>query len=658
MASTNNSNVVEPTGLGETQPKRHTHLQPDEPLVGPPKGVNSLYDIFYNAVTKYADRPLMGVRPIVDGVAGDFVWSTFEQVYTRVKNFGAGLLQLGFQSEMTLGIFSENRPEWTIAEQASYMHNFTTVPLYATLGAEAVRHTLTEAEITVMCATLEKTQYLLEVGGEALSVLKQIIVMDNQLTPEVETLAKQADVLLYRFQDVEALGEEHPADPTPGNLDSIATICYTSGTTGTPKGAVITHLNILSIFEGVTFLGRHSLFYTVAPEDRYLSYLPLAHALERVILMLFMGAGARVGYYQGSPLKLMDDICTLKPTILMTVPRVLNLVYHKVQAAIKGMDQERKNQFNTAYAAKKDSVVNGTAISSEVETVFKPFRQVLGGELRLVVTGTAPLSNDIMEFLRVVLGTVVAEGYGQTEATSAIALTDIHQLEVGHVGYPYPTVEVKLVDVPELGYTVKDQPFPRGEIYARGTSIFQGYYKNPGQTREALTEDGWVRTGDVGLWDAKGRLVIIDRRKSMFKLAQGEYVAPEKVENFYATHPLVTQIYVTGDSQQSYTVGIIVPEPTVLSLVLQKAGFEAAERPLADLCRDPKVRKIVLDLLTEHVKSSDIKGFERMKAIHLESTPFTPQNGLLSSSMKLKRFTLNRHYADQVKELYAEMNQA
>ncbi|KAJ1654998.1 medium-chain fatty acid-CoA ligase faa2 [Dispira simplex] len=603
------------------------------------------------------DRPLMGVRPIVDGVAGDFVWSTFDQVHTRVKNFGAGLLQLGFQSEMTLGLFSENRPEWTIAEQAAYMHNFTTVPLYATLGAEAIRHTLVQADITVMCATLEKTQYLLDVGGEALSALKRVIVMGNQLSSEVETLAKQANVTLHRFQDVEALGEIHPADPTPGNLESIATICYTSGTTGTPKGAILTHLNILSIFEGAAFLGRRSLFYTVTPEDRYLSYLPLAHALERVILMLFMGAGARVGYYQGSPLKLMDDICTLKPTVLMTVPRVLNLVYHKVQAAIKGLDQEKQNQFNAAYAAKKNSVFNGITVPSVVEAAFTPLRQVLGGEVRLIVTGTAPLSSDIMEFLRVVLGTVVAEGYGQTEATSAIALTDIHQLEVGHVGYPYPTVEVKLVDVPELGYTVQDQPYPRGEIYARGTSIFQGYYKNPSQTRETLTEDGWVRTGDIGLWDAKGRLVIIDRRKSIFKLAQGEYVAPERVESFYATHPLISQIYVTGDSQQSYTVGIIVPEPTVLGLVLRKAGFEAVDRPLVDLCRDPIVCKVVLQLLTEHINSSDIKGFERMKAIHLESIPFTPQNGLLSSSMKLKRFTLSKHYANQIKKLYAEMNQ-
>jgi len=263
----------------------------------------------------------------------------------------------------------------------------------------------------------------------------------------------------------------------------------------------------------------------------------------------------------------------------------------------------------------------------------------------------------VLDFLRICFSAQVFEGYGQTENFVGGCITLSGDLEAGHVGAPFPCSEIKLVDVPEMEYTSKDEPNPRGEICIRGPSVFKEYYKNPEKTAETIDKDGWLHTGDIGMWDEQGRIRIIDRLKNIFKLAQGEYIAPEKIEGVYQKHELVTQAYVHGDSLQSTVIAIIVPaEPAIKSFATEHG--ELASLSFEDLCKNPTVKKHVLKEITAFGKKNDLKGFENIKGVYLESTEFTIENDFLTPTFKLKRDIAKKHYSKEIEEMYAEINKA
>jgi len=230
-------------------------------------------------------------------------------------------------------------------------------------------------------------------------------------------------------------------------------------------------------------------------------------------------------------------------------------------------------------------------------------------------------------------------------------------LEAGHVGAPFPCSEIKLVDVPEMEYTSKDKPYPRGEICIRGHSVFKEYYKNPEKTAETIDKDGWLHTGDIGMWDDQSRIRIIDRLKNIFKLAQGEYIAPEKIEGVYQKHELVAQAYVHGDSLQSTVIAVIVPsEPDLKKFAAEHE--ELASLSFEDLCKNVTVKKHVLKEITAFGKKNDLKGFENVKNVYLESKEFTIENDFLTPTFKLKRDIAKKHYSKEINEMYTEINNA
>ncbi|KAI9340406.1 hypothetical protein DFJ73DRAFT_662061 [Zopfochytrium polystomum] len=639
-----------PSIPGEGKPRVSAFL-PNGKVVTLPEGIKTVYENFLHGVKIAGEKPYLGTRPITNGVAGPYVWQTYNEVFKRVKNIGCGMAKLGLAPNSNIGLFSINRAEWIIAEQGCFMFSHVTVPLYDTLGAESIEFICNQTKLPLIFATKDKAATIVTLKSK-LPHLKALVVMDSP-DEQIISLAKAAGLEIHSFLDVEQLGRENPVDPVPPTTETLGTICYTSGTTGTPKGVMLSHGNMLGFCASINESYRAGRFIGILPDDVYISYLPLAHVFERVCQIVCVNQGGAIGFYQGDTLKLLDDVAELKPTVFPSVPRLYNRIFDKVQASVKEKSFVSQFLFHKAYQAKKANLQNGILTHWLWDRVFAGVRDRLGGRCRMLLTGAAPISAEVVEFLRICFSCQVYEGYGQTETCAGLTVSDMKDLSSGHVGVPLACCEVKLVDVPSMNYTSQDKPYPRGEICVRGSFVFKGYYQAPEKTAETLDADGWLHTGDVGMWDSMGRLAIVDRVKNIFKLAQGEYVAPEKVEIVYQKHPLVAQAFVYGDSLQSVCVAIIVPDEETFPKWAAEKGF--GQRSLAELCQDSEVRKAVLKALEEYGKKEGLKGFENVKAVHLDHDQFSVENGLFTPTFKLKRHEAKKKYQAAIDQMYAKL---
>jgi long-chain acyl-CoA synthetase len=569
-----------------------------------------------------------------------------------VLHIGSGVFKLGLKPKESLGLFSINRPEWVLGEQASHMFSYVTVPLYDTLGREAIQYIINQTEMRVLMATADKAKLILAMR-DVIPTITHLIVMDKMDETLTES-AKESSIQVLSLEDVEASGKEAPEEPVLPGRDDIFTICYTSGTTGLPKGVVLTHGNLLAEAETLTFLGKHGQCFVPNKDDVHISYLPLAHVFERVIQALMINYGAKIGFYQGDTLKLLDDLAELRPTLFISVPRLFNRIYDKVWAGVKAKGGVAAMLFNMAYSQKKAGLERGTVYHWLWDRlVFGNVRARLGGRVKYLITGSAPIAREVIDFLRICLSADVYEGYGQTETSAGLSITTSGDTQSGHVGVPMPCCEVKLLDVPSMNYFSTDTPNPRGEVLVRGHQVFKEYYKNEEKTKETLDEEGWCHTGDIGMWDTRGRLIIIDRVKNIFKLAQGEYIAPERIENVYQKHDLVAQAFVYGDSLQATLVGVIVPDKETLKPFA--ATRSMGDKSYEELCQEEGIRKHILQQLGAFGKANDLKGFENVKNIRLESNAFSPENGLLTPTFKLKRNEAKIYYQQQIDEMYSQL---
>ncbi|XP_027367504.1 long chain acyl-CoA synthetase 6, peroxisomal-like isoform X2 [Abrus precatorius] len=550
--------------------------------------IGTLHDNFVRSVETFRDYKYLGTRIRVDGTVGEYKWMTYGEAGTARSAIGSGLIYYG------------------VPKLLSYLSDIPTVRL------------------------------IVVVGG-----------MDDQ----IPSLPPSAGVQVITYSKLLNQGHSNLHPFCPPKPDDIATICYTSGTTGTPKGAVLTHENFIANVAGATLDEKFS------PSDVYISYLPLAHIYERANQVMTVYFGIAVGFYQGDNMKLMDDLAALRPTIFCSVPRLYNRIYAGIISAVKTSGGLKEKLFNVAYNAKRQALLHGKNPSPMWDRlVFNKIKEKLGGRVRLIVSGASPLSPDIMEFLKICFGGRVTEGYGMTESTCVISCIDESDKLGGHVGSPNPACEIKLVDVPEMNYTSEDQPNPRGEICVRGPIIFLGYHKDEAQTREVIDEDGWLHTGDIGTWMPGGRLKIIDRKKNIFKLAQGEYIAPEKIENVYVTCKFVAQCFVYGDSLNSSLVAVVAVDLDVLKAWAASEGITYND--LAQLCNHPKARAAVLAEMDAAGREAQLRGFEYVKAVTLVLEPFTMENGLLTPTFKIKRPQAKEYFAKAISDMYSELSRS
>ena len=301
---------------------------------------------------------------------------------------------------------------------------------------------------------------------------------------------------------------------------------YTSGTTGDSKGVKLTHNNILSNSRSM-----QNRLPTV-PGETMISYLPYTHSFEQALFGFTVINALRIGFYTGDPLRLVDDVGVLAPQLFPSVPRLYNRIYSKLKARLEGFTGCKKWLADKAVNAKTANYnANGRITHGCYDAlVFKKMKALLGGRVRAMVTGSAPIDKAVIDFLKICFCCPIVEGYGLTESSAASCVMDLEDTVTGHVGGPNEALKVRLKDLPEMSYLSTDKPYPRGEICMIGPSIFSGYYKRPDKTAEAFDAEGWFQTGDVGMIYPNGSIKIIDRSKNIFKLSQGEYIAPEKIE--------------------------------------------------------------------------------------------------------------------------------
>uniref|UniRef100_A0A061RWH7 Long-chain acyl-CoA synthetase n=1 Tax=Tetraselmis sp. GSL018 TaxID=582737 RepID=A0A061RWH7_9CHLO len=576
----------------------------------PNEHIRTLHDNWECSVRKYREEPCLGSRTLKpNGKLGEYRWKSYSEAGEDRTALGSGLQNRGIKPGATVGLYSVNCEEWVLMDAACHAYSMVSVPLYDTLGPEAVRYICGHAELAAVACSFAVLPVMLQCLPQCPSV-RLLVVYGARGRPLPYPPTERCE--LVEFEQLREEGRKNLQPHSPPGPEDIATICYTSGTTGVPKGAVLTHANLIANS------AASAPTMDLGPGDRHMSYLPLAHIYERVSLVSVIYCGCAVGFYSGDVQTLLDDMAELQPTLFLSVPRLYNRIYDGVMAQVSSGSAVARALFRAAYASKKAALDAGDLSGGRMaplwdRLVFSKIRAKLGGKVRMLATGASPISKEVFEFLRICFGTHVYEGYGMTETSCTISRTDPLDLETGHVGVPLTCNEIKLVDIPEMNYLSTDKPYPRGEICVRGPCVFKGYYKDEAQTAEVLDGNGWLHTGDVGTWLPGGRLKIIDRKKNIFKLSQGEYIAPEKIESVYQRCPYVAQAFVYGDSLKSQLVGIVVPDPEVLLPWAKGQGFP---QNLEALCGNPAVIREVHQVRWHLVGMSKVGTFLSLSLSH------------------------------------------
>ncbi|KAG5123073.1 hypothetical protein JHK82_029810 [Glycine max] len=572
----------------------------------PIQGLDCCWDVFRLSVEKYPSNPMLGRREIVDGKPGKYKWLTYKEVYDQVMKVGNSIRSCGYGKGVKCGIYGANSAEWIMSMQACNAHGLYCVPLYDTLGAGAIEFIICHSEISIAFAEEKKI-------------------------PEGQT--QSFDLPIKKRSD-------------------ICTIMYTSGTTGDPKGVLISNESIITLLAGVKRL-LESVNEQLTEKDVYISYLPLAHSFDRVIEEIFIWHGASIGFCRGDVKLLIDDVGELKPTIFCAVPRVLDRVYSGLTQKISSGGFLKKTLFNFAYSYKlnnmKKGLRHGEASPLLDKIVFDKVKQGLGGRVRLILSGAAPLSAHVEGYLRVVTCAHVLQGYGLTETCAGTFVSLPNEIEMlGTVGPPVPNVDVCLESVPDMGYNALATT-PRGEICLKGKTLFAGYYKCEDLTKEVLIDE-WFHTGDIGEWQPNGSMKIIDRKKNIFKLSQGEYVAVENLENIYGQVSSIESIWVYGNSFEAFLVAVVNPSKQALEHWAQENGISM---DFNSLCEDARAKSYILEELSKIAKEKKLKGFEFIKAVHIDPIQFDMERDLITpTTYKKKRPQLLKYYQNAIDNMY------
>jgi long-chain acyl-CoA synthetase len=591
--------------------------------------VTTLSQLLANTVKTYPKPDCMLFKK-----GGAYTPISTQEFGDGVKHLALGLKALGFEAGQKLCILSENRPDWTMTDFATLCAGGLTVPIYTTLVSEQIRYIIDDSDAAIVVVSTADQWKKVEPLRPGLSKVRHFITFAEEAPAGVLSLEAVMDKGKALAGSKPGLFEELVARVKPGDE---ATLIYTSGTTGVPKGVILTHDNLVSNIKTASDIIQFS------SKDTVLSFLPLSHILERMVMFTYIFKGCTVAFAE-SVEAVAQNLLEVRPHIMVSVPRVFEKIYTKVMDQVLTSPALRRKIFFWALKVGKEygsARLAGRPTSGGLrfrrsiaaKLVFSKIIAKTGGRVRFFVSGGAPLSKDIAEFFYAI-GLVILEGYGLTETSPVLSINTFEAIRLGTVGKPVPGVEIRIA--------------ADGEILARGPNIMKGYYKKEAETREVL-EGGWFHTGDIGHFDADGFLVITDRKKDLIITSGGKNVAPQPIENFIKTSPYIANAVVIGDRRR-FVSALIVPDFEKLTGYAKSQGIPADR--MEDLVRD---KRVVDFLLAEVTKATpQLASYERIKKIAVLPRDFEIEKGEITPSLKVRRANVTLEYQSLIDALYRD----
>jgi long-chain acyl-CoA synthetase len=596
----------------------------------------TMNDVFRNRVKKYGNR--LAIEKKMGGVWQGATWNEY---YERARAFGLGLWSLGVRKGNMVSILSENRLEWLYADMGSLGIGVCVIPVYPTLVSEEIEYIINNSESKVIVPE-NKTQLkkILEIVDNCPSIEKIIVMEEKDAAghPKVMSFKDLMELGRKKYAEDPSLFEKLSKEVT---VDELATIVYTSGTTGLPKGAMITHGNIFWVVQSLDAIRPHF----ASDKDCTVPFLPLSHVFERI-------AGHFYGMYCGITASYAESIDTLladfeqkRPTMILAVPRVCEKVYQKIMAQVKEQSPFKQKIF--AWGQKVGNRISELREKHKriplflqmkykiaYAAIFKKLQDKLGGRVTWMTASGAPTAEEIIRFFNAA-GITVIQGYGMTETTAPATMQSMADYRIGTTGKPIPGQDIKIAD--------------DGEILIKGGNVIKGYWKLPNETRDSFTPDGYFMSGDIGMFDDDGNLLITDRKKDLIITSGGKNVAPQKIENMFKSDPLFTQFIVIGE-RKKYLTGLCNINPEEAARLANEEGI-TFNNP-AELLENKKF----LDIVQKHVdeRNAHLAKYESIKNIRIVKSDFSQEGGELTPSLKLKRKVVLQKYNDLIDDMYGK----
>ncbi|MEA1986334.1 MAG: long-chain fatty acid--CoA ligase [Candidatus Marinimicrobia bacterium] len=567
---------------------------------------------------------------------GEWIPTTYSEARDKTELIAMALRKLGFQKGDKIALQSENRPEWVMIDFACSHFGFVSVPIYPTLLPKQCEYIINNSESKfIFVSTKEQAEKIIEIKKHVKHIQKMVVLDDVDFHEDwIMTFSDFLNIGQDFLKSVDYTLED---EGEKIQKDDLWTIVYTSGTTGSPKGVMLTHFNIATNAQA----SQGALHFE--HRKRWLSFLPLSHSLERVGSIFCALIGSET-FFAEEMTKVPENLKEAKPHYLISVPRLYEKIYAKIIDGVGDASPLKQKIFFWAQDVgsevskkhiqknKKPSGMLGLKYIIAKKLIFSKIHDVFGGEFLFGISGGAPLSKNLGEFFAA-SGIVLLEGFGLTEATPVTNVVRRDKIKFGTVGPTIPDVEMRIAS--------------DGEILFRGPNVMKGYYKNKNTTQKMIDKDNWLYTGDIGIIDSDGFLHITDRKKNLIVTSGGKNIAPTNIENKLLKSKYIDQIVVIGD-KRNFISAVIVPPQEVLEKWAKK--HEVSYKQYEELLTLPEV----FTLLNNEMKrlQHDLARYEQVKKYILISSPFSIDGGELTPSIKIKRRVIMDKYASQIEELY------